>query len=71
MARPPRFPEGAMSNIVAARVPDEDHDRLIELARRKGMKHPEMVRQVIMWGLERAAQIEREEQARLASMDDG
>lgn len=50
-----------MNNIVAARVPDEDNARLIELARRKGMKHPEMVRQVIMWGLERAAQLEREE----------
>ena len=45
-------------------MPDADHDRLVELARRKGLKRPEMIRELMRWALDRAEAGEREERER-------
>jgi hypothetical protein len=53
-----------MSTIAAARVSDADNDRLVELARRKGMKRPELIRELMKWALDRAETLERQAQER-------
>jgi hypothetical protein len=52
----PLDPEaGAMSTIVAARVPDSDADALVELARRRGVKRPELIREILHHALAKTA----------------
>jgi hypothetical protein len=50
-----------MSTIAAARLPDADNDRLVELARRKGLRRPEMIRELMHWALDKWAEAELED----------
>jgi hypothetical protein len=54
-----------MGTIVAARMPDSDADALVDLARRRGVKRPELIREILRHALARAAaETELEQQAR-------
>jgi hypothetical protein len=48
MPRPPLDPDaGVMTTIVAARVPDADADALVALARARGLRRPELIREIL------------------------
>jgi hypothetical protein len=52
MSRYPALNErGGRAVLVQARVSDADHDALVELARRKGLKQPEMIREIMRWAI--------------------
>lgn len=64
MGRPPLNPRGGDAVRIETRIEDGDHDRLVELARKKGLKHPEMIRELMKWALDRAEAEERAERER-------
>ena len=71
MPRPPLNPGGGAAARIETRMPDCDHDRLVELARRKGLKRPEMIRELMRWALDRAEAQEREERERAEPLASG
>lgn len=50
--------------VLGVRVPTSDRERLVELARRKGVKHPELIREIIQHALAKAKAEEERERAR-------
>jgi hypothetical protein len=56
-----------MTAYVSARVVDEDADELVALTRSRGIKRPEMIREILRYGLAKArAEEEREAAERRA-----
>jgi hypothetical protein len=60
MSAIPLNPGGGTAARIEARMPDADHDRLVALARKKGLKRPELIRELMKWALDRAEALERE-----------
>jgi hypothetical protein len=55
MAPPLTYPLDGPMVLLGVRVPASDADALVELARRKHMKRPELVREMMRWALDRWA----------------
>jgi hypothetical protein len=64
---------GAMHTVLGVRLHNDDRDALVELARARGMKHPEMIRQILRHAIakwaEADAELERERSAPLEAAD--
>ena len=61
MSQIPLNSSGGTAARIEARMPDADHDRLVELARRKGLKRPVLIRELIRQALDQAEAEELEQ----------
>ena len=63
MPRPPIYPLDGPMDVLGVRVPVSDSDALVELARKRGVKRPELIREILRHALAKAEE-EREERER-------
>ena len=61
MARPSIYDEPM--EVLGVRVPVSDRERLVELARQKGVKRPELIREIIEHALTKAKAEEERKRA--------
>ena len=52
MGRPPLNPRGGDAVRIETRIEDGDHDRLLNLAERRGIKPPVLVRELLRLALD-------------------
>jgi hypothetical protein len=73
MVAVPRDPEAGVMTVLGVRIPDADRDALVELARKKDVKRPELIREMMRWAIARwTAELEAEaELARTGPPDGG
>jgi hypothetical protein len=71
MPQIPLNASGGTAPRIEARMTHGDHDRLVELARKKGLKRPEMIRELMRWALDKAEAEEREERERAQPLASG
>jgi hypothetical protein len=58
----PLNPRGGTAARIEARLPDEDHDALTEQARRRGVRQPQLLREIIRHAVQKwmaEAELER------------